>query len=275
GWEETMSLTPTSNPKTVVIVGGGPAGLEAARVAALRGHRVTLYEERPELGGQMLLAARPPGKGEFIEAIRYLEQEVTRLGVSVALGRSATAAEVMGQHPQAVVIATGALPLRPPFPGADGPYVSTAWEVLEGKATAGERVIVIGGGSVGLETAHFLAAQGKRVTVVEMLPHWGADMGRIARWYLRQRLEELGVDLVRSTRVEEIKGRRVKVAREGEEETMGDFDTVALAMGARPRRELASELKGQVPELHVIGDALKPRRALEAIADGARVGRLI
>lgn len=270
-----MKMAPASRPKRVLVIGGGLAGLEAARVAAMRGHRVALYEEDGEIGGQWLIAARPPHKEEHTMLLDRLSWQLRDLGVECHLGQRADTATVRVFHPDVVIVATGARPLVPPIAGVDCPEVTTAWEVLQ-SGVAGRRVIVIGGGLTGLETAEFLAQGGSEVVVVEQLKRAGADMGATVRWHLMNRTRNLNIRVYTSTQVKEIRsGGVVVVSRKGSDETWTGFDTVVLACGARSRDELSAEIRDLVAEAYVIGDAAKPRRGLEAIREGGEAGRRI
>ncbi len=277
--------------------------MEAARVAALRGHQVSLYEKKEKLGGQIPLAATPPGRAEFMNLGKYLERQMKILKVAVHVGTEATLAHVDKEGPDAVIIATGAEPLHPPIPGADRPSVLQAWDVLSGAADAGKEVVVVGGGAVGLETALFLARKGtldaetlhflmfhqaesfetlqsliyhgsKKVTVVEMLKKVGADIGASTRWTILQDLSRLGVRTLTNTRAREISEKGLLAEREGNEIFLS-ADTVVLATGARPVNDLYNRLQGKVPEIYLIGDAKKARKALEAVAEGFEAGNTV
>jgi len=259
----------------VLVIGGGLAGMEAARVAALRGHRVSLYEEDGEIGGQWVLAAKPPYKQGHMMLLDYLGWQLEKLGVACYLGRRAEASTVDQLNPDAVIVATGAKPLVPPIPGIDRPEVVTAWDVLQGNVV-GRRALVIGGGMTGLETAEFLAHGGKEVVVVEQLKRAGADMGATVRWHLMNRTRDQNIRIFTSTQVKEIRSAgTVVVSRKGGEEMWSAFDTVVLACGVRPRDELSAKIRDLAEEVHVIGDAAGPRRGLEAIRQGSEVGRRI
>ena len=275
GREWELELEPASPAKRMLVAGGGPAGLEAARVAALRGHDVTLYERADALGGQFRLASIPPRKQEIAAYLRYLTHEVERLGVKIALGQELTPSLVSDARPDAVVVATGSRPLEPAFPGADGANVVTAHEVLAGHAQTGERVLVAGGGQLGCETAEFLHKYGRQVSLLEMQPELAPDEPSVPRRWLLESLAQTSVKKLTSTRIVEIGVHGVVVEREGRREVLADVDTIVLALGAEPENRLARELEGKGAELHVIGDAQRPANALAAIAAGAEVGRRI
>ena len=275
GREKEMEILPAPRPKRVLVIGGGVAGLEAARAAALRGHRVSLYEEDKEVGGQWILAAAPPYKEDHKVFLDYLSWQVERLGVERHVGKKVTAVMVEEIDPDVVIVATGATPLVPPIPGVEREEVTTAWDVLRGNGV-GQRVLVIGGGMTGLETAEFLAQQGKEVVVVEQLKRAGADMGATVRWHLMNRLKAQKIDIFTSTQIKEIRPQgAVVVTRNSGEETWEGFDAIVLAAGVKPRNEAASRIQGRAKEVYIIGDAAETRRGLEAIRDGAEIGRKI
>jgi len=176
GKEKNMVIVPAREPKTVLIVGAGPAGLEAARVASLRGHRVTLYERTEKLGGQLNIASISPAKQELIKAIKYFSTQIEKSGVKVEIGKEFTPALIHQLKPDVVIIATGSTPIIPDIPGVNNPRVVTAIDVLSGKITIGNKVIIIGGGIVGSETADYLSRLSVDVTLLEMLENIATDM---------------------------------------------------------------------------------------------------
>ncbi|MFO8101329.1 MAG: FAD-dependent oxidoreductase [Dehalococcoidia bacterium] len=281
--DEMLPLEPASQPKKVMVIGGGPGGLEAARISALRGHQVTLYEKEASIGGQFRLAAVPPMKQELTRLIRYFEVQLEKAGVEVRLNTEVTPELVEEVKPDVAIIATGAESLILNIPGIDGKRVVTAHQVLAGEISLPRgKVLVIGGGLVGLETAEYLASPGDNpiigrteVTIIEMLSEVGLDMSPEVRVLSMQKLRESGAQILTSTKVEEFLEDGVVVSRNGQKETITGMKRIVLAMGARPVEVLSAKLKGKVNEVHVIGDAKAARRALEAIAEGAQVGREI
>lgn len=275
GREKALAIMAVPGPKKVIVVGGGPAGLEASRIAALRGHRVTLFEGDARIGGQWRIAACPPHKQGFLDLLDWFSDELCRSGVDIRLGEKVTPEDIAGMNPDAVIVAVGAVPALPPIPGIEREGVVHAWEVLQDRVPVGDRVLVIGGGATGLETAEYLAERGRRVTVVEMLDSFAADMGGTVAFHLRWRLKKLGVELVRNTRVQAITDRGVRVWHRGGEEMWDRFDTIVIALGVKPRDERWESLRGRVAELYVIGDAAGPGRGADAIRQGTEVGRRV
>lgn len=271
GREREYELKPAERPKRVVVVGGGPGGMEAARVASLRGHKVTLFERDDELGGQLLLASKPPFKDTIDTFRRYLADQLAKLGVELRLGEDFTADLLDQFKPDAVVLAAGVMPFVPQIPGVEGKQVLLATEVLAGAET-GERVVVIGGELVGCETAAYLAGQGKRVTIMRRGPELATKVGPSLRAPLIGRLEAKGVSILTGVVYEEITEAGVIVRTgEGERRTV-EADTVVLAAGAKPNTELLASVEGRVPQVFCVGDCIEPRGIREAVEDGYRVG---
>lgn len=272
GHEREYEITPASQVKKVVVVGGGPAGMEAARVAARRGHRVVLFEKEPVPGGQLTAAALPPYKEDIIQLIKYMVDRLVEAGVDVRTNTDVTPGAIAEVGPDTVVIATGGLPIVPDIPGIEGPNVAFAHDVLVGKVVAGQNVVIIGGGMVGCETGHFLAEQGKTVTIIEMLKRMAADVSPMVRRRLMDGLRGKNVGLLTEVTCEDIRADAVAVATaDGEKQTIL-ADSVVIAVGYRPNEELSRALEGKVPEIIRIGDSAEPRRIREAIDDGYRTG---
>lgn len=279
GKEKEMFITPAANPRKVLVAGGGPGGLEAARVAALRGHEVTLVEKAAKLGGQLNLAPVAPMKQEISLWIQYLTVQVEKAGVRVELGKEVTPEFIEGLNPDVVVVATGGECLVPDIPGVDAPKVLQAHDVLAGKSTImRSKVLIIGGGMVGCELADIIAGPGDNpmnadnaVTIVEMLPDIVPDEVPAARMLLVQRLREKGVKCITSATVNEILEDGVVITRDGQEDTIQGMDHIILACGVKSVDDLSERIGDKVPEVYVIGDAKEPRRALEAIAEGMEV----
>lgn len=284
------TLKAAPKKKKVVVVGGGPAGMEAARVAALRGHEVVLYEKEPELGGQVLLAAKLPYRDEFGGSARFLSLQVNKLGVQVRLGTEATPELIQRERPDAVVVATGSEPLRtgftalrpdlPGLPGVEQGNVYAVHDVIRGTASIGQRVVLIDddGHHRSVGTGELLADMGKQVEILTRLPFVGMDIVLTDLSLLYQRLLEKGVILTPFTGVKEIRGNQVvafPIYAPQQERTIEGVDTVVLAMGNRACNELYRSLKGQVKELYAVGDCVAPRRIAMAIYEGHKIGRTI
>jgi 2,4-dienoyl-CoA reductase (NADPH2) len=273
--ERETELQPAPKKKTVLVAGGGPAGMEAAWVAAHRGHDVVLCESSAELGGQALLAGVPPGREEWGEMVRYLRHRVESEGVEVMLETPASPELVEELNPDVVVMATGARQAVPDIEGVDGPNVVYAWEVLRGLADTGDTVVVVGGGAVGIETGTFLAEKGRDVTVLEMLDRCGADIGLSTRWTILQDAVRAGVKLAETCTVSRITPGSVLADKCGEPLEF-TADTVVLAVGSVSEADLESDLEAEgllsKVELRKIGDCVRPRKALEAIHEGFAVG---
>jgi 2,4-dienoyl-CoA reductase (NADPH2) len=298
GQERRRVLQRVTAPARVVVVGGGAAGLSAAAAAAERGFEVILFERALRLGGQLHLAGTPPGRAPFLRLASELAARAEALGVRVHLGREVDAAAVLDMRPDHVILATGSRPVTPSLEGADLPYVIQAWDVLAGRANPGRKVVVIGGNAVGVEVALFLAEEGalggeavkfllvhgaddpeaiareaargaRRVSVLEMAPRLGIDLGKSTRWGMLQDVERAGIDVRLGTRAVAIEARGVRAVKgeDGEEELL-PADTVVLALGARPHDPLRAALEAEGVLVKVVGDAARVADALKAIHAG-------
>jgi 2,4-dienoyl-CoA reductase-like NADH-dependent reductase (Old Yellow Enzyme family)/thioredoxin reductase len=272
GKEAEYASPHAAKRKKVLIAGGGPAGLEAARTAVLWGHEVILYEKDKALGGQINIADIPPKKDIYNEVILSRARAIKELGVEVHTGEELTPELVKRIAPDVLIVATGSKPLVPKIPGIDRKNVITAAEALKG-TKVGDKVIVVGGGLVGCETADYLAQQGKEVTIVEMLRHTARDVGPSARYFLRRRMAEKGIKILTSTTVEEITDDGVSVKSGEGSQLLSPVDTVVLATGAESLNELEAKVKDTVPEVYVIGDAAKPGKIMAAVEQAADLAR--
>jgi 2,4-dienoyl-CoA reductase-like NADH-dependent reductase (Old Yellow Enzyme family)/thioredoxin reductase len=267
GREMEFRISPAENRKKVFIIGGGPGGMEAARVAALRGHEVTLAEKENHLGGQFRLASLPGGKREIRGYLDYLSGQLKKLGIKIRLNQEVTPEDLKGIKADAVILAAGGIPLLPPIPGFDRENVITAWQALAHPEKAGKKVVIIGGGSVGAETAEFLLDHKKDVTLVEMLPEIAGDAEKVNRKVLLRSLGEKGVKIRVLTQATAILAEGVEVEFDGNKETL-PADTVVLATGIRPNNDLEAALRPLPAKLHKVGDCTKPRKAIDAIHEG-------
>jgi len=267
GKEEKIKINPAERSRRVLVVGGGPAGMKAAQIAAMRGHRVTLCEKSDRLGGQLNLASATPYREELGTIVENLSAQLKKLGVKIQLGAEVTPSLLAKLKPDVVILATGAAPIIPNIPGVDLPNVFQAWDVLAGREVPGKNVVVVGGGGVGCYTAHYLVARGKKVTLLEMLDKTAKDVGISNRWIIRNNLEKGGVKTFTSTKVERISEKEVFATKNGERLTL-PADSVVLAVGSKPNKSLAEAIKEKIPEIYEIGDCVEPRKALQAIHEG-------
>lgn len=273
--EEEHTIIPVEKPKKVFVIGSGPAGMEAAVIAAKRGHKVTILEKEDTLGGQLIMAAAPPGKWELERYRQHMITIMEKSGVTARKGRAATVNTILAGKPGAVIVATGVEPFIPDIPGVKRRNVVLAFDVLSGKKETGRRVAIIGGELVGCETAEFLADKGKKVTVLRRGEEMAVDVGPSQRGPLLERLQKKGVKLMPGVKYEEINSKGLLVSDKQGQKNQVRADTVVLAAGSKPNAKLAGDLKGKVPALYVIGDCQKPGKIVDAVAEGERVGREI
>ncbi len=271
GREGTFPMEPARKKKKVFILGGGPAGLEAALVAAKRGHAVQLYEKEKMLGGQLTIASVPPAKEKIQEFTEFLIREVKELPIKVVHGKL-DAKTLKKISPDLVVVAVGGKPKAMEGPGFDDRKVIFAWDVLSGEIRAGRRAVIIGGGQVGLETAHFLLQEGKEITVLEMLKRAGQDMSPRARKIVLEKLIQGGVEILTESKALSVDQGDVVFDRAGLLGRIKGVDSIIIAVGTTPQDAGIQGLgRSRIP-VRRIGDAASPRKLFDAIHEGYQVG---
>ncbi len=275
GKEREFAINPVKKARRVLIIGGGPAGLEAARIAALRGHHVVLFEKGADLGGQLRFACLPPYKQSIQSLTTYLARQVEKLGVTVEISKEVDAGRVEQLKPDVVVLATGASPIVPEIQGIEKANALLAQDVLQGTVPVGETVIVIGGELVGCETAQFLAERGKKVTITRRGHRMATKMPPLVRRLLLDGLSAKGVTMLTGVKYEEVVNGGLSITTKEGEKRIIKADTIVLAVGARPNTELLSTLKDRGYETYTVGDCIEPRGILDAIHDGSTIGRAI
>lgn len=277
GRESEYQLHKAEIPKKVFVIGGGVAGMEAARVAAIRGHKVTLFEKDKELGGHLIEASVPDFKKDVGKLLDWYENELKKLDIKVKTTVKLSPALVVCENPDAVILATGSSPIIPDIPGIDKTGVITCTDLMLGKKKAGDKVVVIGGGMIGCETAIWLTEQGKQVTLVEMLPALMGDFLSVPmmnRMMLTDLLTLNQVNVLTSAKIREITDKGVVVIINSEEKFI-KADTVVIAAGLKSDDGLFQALKERFPVVYMVGDCREPRNIMGAIWDGFEVGRTV
>ena len=264
GLEGKVSITKSENPKKVLVAGAGPGGLVASFLAARAGHEVILAEKSSEIGGSFRLAAIPPTKQDIATALRAYVNHCKKEGVDIRLNTPVTPELLSEINPDAVILATGGLPLRINLEGIDGENVIDAVDILDGTKTPGNRILMIGGGMTGVETADFLAEHNKAVTIIEMRPDIALDEASAPRFFLIPRLKEHGVEWIVSATVKKILPDGVIYEQNGSEYTCAGYDTIVLALGVKANNPLEEAARALGKQVFVIGDAAQPGPANKA-----------
>ena len=275
GREKEMAFVKTRNPKKIMVIGGGPGGLNAAWVAAKRGHEVHVHEKRNELGGQLVPGSLPGHKAELRSLIRFQKKQAEIFGVRCHLNHEVTAEDVQAENPDIVILATGSLPALPSVEGIGKDIVLTYEDVLDGGRRDFNAVVIVGGGPTGLELALHLSDHGRAVTVIEMLPKAGAGLEAMTKKIILDRLKQNKVAVITNTRLLRVEDDGVVVAGPDEAESSITADKVVIAVGTRPNSSLYDQIRTLGFETYQIGDCLEPRGAKDAIYDSAVLGRKI
>ena len=279
GRERSYALTPAHEPKRVMIVGGGVAGMEAARVAALRGHRVMLYEKGERLGGHVAEASVIPFKTGEPRLLAWYEEELRALKIDLRMKTEVMPDLVRRENPQVILVATGSNPILPQVPGIDRKNVISACDLLAGKGGTGKKIVVVGGGQVGCETALWLAQQGKKVTVVEMLDDVltaGARIPHMNRVMLLDLMKHHEVEVVTGSSLLEVTEKGAVIVHKDFSRDAVPANTIVLAAGLAPEQGLYRALKDHFPErCYIVGDARAARNIMNAVWDAYEVARSI
>jgi len=305
GNEARTELKPLKEKKKVMVIGSGPGGLEAARVAAIRGHEVHIFEKEDKIGGLLNIIWIPPGRNEFKRMIENYTYWIQKHGIHLHLQQEISIEKVKEFNPDVVFIATGSKPTKPPIKGIDRKNVYWANDVFTGDAPVGKNNVVIGGGATGIELAIFLTKYGalsieafdfltlykaleteialemlhegrNQVTVLEMLPKLGSALGKTTKWVLLDKCNALGVNLITGANIQEIGDDYVNYLDAADkEQVINNVDYIYYATGVEPNDSLSKEIKLLDIKVEKIGDARKPQTVLEAVARGYKIGNAI
>jgi 2-enoate reductase len=275
GREGEFSFEPVKTPKKVMVIGGGVAGMEVARMAAIKGHKVTMYEKTDKLGGHLNEGSVPEFKDDIKRLLSWYERQLKKMRIKIYFKTTASRKLVLDEKPDFVMIATGSSPCYPDLPGIKNANVITSIDLLLGKKKAGNVVLIVGGGLDGCETAVWLAKKGKQVTLIEMLPELAVNVHRANRAMLLDMLAESQVNVRTNTRLEEVKSNGIMAMYKDSERIELPADTVVLATGLVPNRELYKSLIGEKLRFYELGDCREPRKIHDAILEGFMMAQAI
>jgi NADPH-dependent 2,4-dienoyl-CoA reductase/sulfur reductase-like enzyme len=271
GQEYRLNLTPAPKKKKVIVIGGGPAGIQSAILASQRGHEVILYEKDASIGGQMRLASMAPFKAEMDEVLRYLKHSLGKTRTKIVLKSAPAAEEILSKEPAVVVIATGSHPALPAIPGVDNPFVYDVRTVYQRILELGENIVILGGGDTGCETADLLSSDSRKITVVEVLDEPLKKMKDIPRQELLKRLKDRGVTIFADCKAISIEKGQVTVEDKDRVKRQLAADSVVVATGSCPVNELFKSLRDSVEELYLVGDAKQPGNLGAALRSAAEI----
>jgi thioredoxin reductase len=275
GREKEMEIIPADIPKRVMVIGGGPGGLNVAWVAAKRGHEVNLYEKQSSLGGQLIFGSITGYKKELLSLIQFQKRQVEKSGVTCHLDYEVTLDTVKTANPDVVVLATGSVPIQPPIEGINGPTVASIYRIFKGDRPVVKRSVVIGGGATGCEVALYLAENDCPVTLVEALPKIGVQIESITKKLILKKLKEYDVNILVESQVARIDEKGVLVRNNEGGEKFIEAERVVSAVGNRSYNSLYDQIKSLGIPIFQIGDCLEPRSAKAAIYEAAVIGRAI
>ncbi|MBU1053219.1 MAG: 2-naphthoyl-CoA reductase [Proteobacteria bacterium] len=272
-WDPAYAINPVAKKKKVLIVGAGPSGMECARLAAIRGHDVTIVEKSDSIGGEVKLGVKSPLLYDWAETIRYYKAQIEKLGIKLKLNTEATADSIKAEAPEVLVIATGGKPSRPKIDGIDNKIVTNVFDVLEGKVKLGDKVVFIGGNEISIQTAEYVAEQGKEVTVLEKGKHICFDVNIFNILQHRRLMAKLNMKSMTNVTVNEITDDGVEISTAGGKDVSIEADTVVVAEGMDSEDTLAKAVGTTIaPEVYTIGDCAGVRKLYEAIHDGYKMG---
>lgn len=275
GREQEMTIRPAAVPKKIMVVGGGPGGLNVAWVAASRGHEVHLFERQSKLGGQLITGSATTYKKELLNLIRFQKIQINRYGVNCHFEQEVDENVIRDFDPDALILATGSVPYVPSVEGLDRIHVATFNEILNGDSPPARKSVIIGGGATGCEVALHLCEHGSTVSVIEMLPNIGRGLESMTKKVLLRKIKEYGAALLTGYSPLRFEEDGVIAVDRGKNEVFIEADVVVFAAGSKPDSRLYDKVSGLGIEIHQIGDCLKPRSAKAAIYEGAVLGRSI
>jgi 2,4-dienoyl-CoA reductase-like NADH-dependent reductase (Old Yellow Enzyme family)/thioredoxin reductase len=275
GREKEMEIHPTDTPKKVMVIGGGPGGLNVAWVAAKKGHEVTLYEKQALLGGQLILGCVSNFKKELRSLIEFQKRQIEKYGVKCHLNVEATLDTVKDENPDVVILATGSVPIKPSIEGIDTPIVSFLPQIFDGKRPVIKKTLLIGGGATGCEAALHLSENGCPVTIVEKLPKIGMNIESVTKRVILNKLEEHNVRVVTEHELSRVVENGIFIRNREGKEVFLDGERIVIAIGMRPDNRLYDAINSLGITTYQIGDCLEPRGAKAAISEGAEIGNAI